>query len=87
MRKMGWEDLFDGYYAFDMYAGEKLTKAALLARVLAERGIDPADAVMVGDTRGDVEAGKAAGLYTIGCTWGYGTRAELEGADERRDTP
>ena len=31
MRKMGWEDLFDGYYAFDMYAGEKLTKAALLA--------------------------------------------------------
>ena len=87
MRKMGWEDLFDGYYSFDMYAGEKLTKAALLARVLAERGIDPADAVMVGDTRGDVEAGKAAGLYTIGCTWGYGTRAELEGADERRDTP
>ena len=87
MRKMGWEDLFDGYYSFDMYAGEKLTKAALLGRVLAERGIDPSDAVMVGDTRGDVEAGKAAGLYTIGCTWGYGTRAELEGADERRDIP
>ena len=87
MRKMGWEALFDGCYAFDMYPGERLTKAALLARALAERGLAPADAVMVGDTRGDVEAGRAAGLYTIGCTWGYGTRAELEGADELRDAP
>ncbi len=82
MRKMGWLDLFDGYYSFDMYPGERLPKADLLRRVMAERGIAPADAVMVGDTRGDVEAGKAAGLYTIGCTWGYGTREELEGADE-----
>ena len=82
MRKMGWLDLFDGYYSFDMYPGERLPKADLLRRVMAARGIAPADAVMVGDTRGDVEAGKAAGLYTIGCTWGYGTREELEGADE-----
>ena len=64
-----------------------MPKAEVLRRALAERGIDPDDAVMVGDTRGDVEAGKGAGLYTIGCTWGYGTREELEGADERRDTP
>lgn len=82
MRKMGWLDLFDGYYSFDMYPGERLPKADLLRRVMAARGIAPADAVMVGDTRGDVEAGKAAGLYTIGCTWGYGTHEELEGADE-----
>lgn len=87
MRKMGWLDLFDGYYSFDMYPGEKLKKADLLKRVMAERGIDPADAVMVGDTRGDVEAGRGAGLYTIGVTWGYGSRAELEGADEIHDAP
>lgn len=87
MRKMGWVELFDGYYSFDMYDGLKLKKAELLKRVMAERGIDPADAVMVGDTRGDVEAGKGAGLYTIGCTWGYGTREELEGADEIHDAP
>lgn len=87
MRKMGWLTLFDGYYSFDMYPGERLKKAELLRRVLAERGIAPADAVMVGDTRGDIEAGKGAGLYTIGCTWGYGTRAELEGADEIRERP
>lgn len=87
MRKMGWLDLFDGYYSFDMYEGERLTKSELLRRVMAARGIAPEDAVMVGDTRGDIEAGKAAGLYTIGCTWGYGTRAELEGADEIHDRP
>ena len=87
MRKMGWVELFDGYYSFDMYDGLKLKKAELLKRVMSERGIDPADAVMVGDTRGDVEAGKGAGLYTIGCTWGYGTREELEGADEIHDAP
>ena len=87
MRKMGWSELFDGYYSFDMYDGLKLKKAELLKRVMAERGIDPADAVMVGDTRGDVEAGEDAGLYTIGCTWGYGTREELEGADEIHDAP
>jgi len=85
MRKMGWEELFDGYYSFDMYPGERLKKHELLLRVMAERGIDPADAVMVGDTKGDVDAGKAAGLYTIGCTWGYGSREELEGADEIYD--
>ena len=63
-----------------------LTKAELLAEVMRERGIAPADAVMVGDTKGDVTSGAAAGMYTIGCTWGYGTREELEGADEIYDT-
>ena len=85
MRKMGWEELFDGYYSFDMYPGERLKKHELLLRVMRERGISPDDAVMVGDTKGDVDAGKAAGLYTIGCTWGYGSRDELEGADEIHD--
>ena len=85
MRKMGWESLFDGYYSFDMYEGVRPKKFELFLRVMRERGIAPADAVMVGDTRGDVEAGKVAGLYTIGCTWGYGTREEMEGADEIYD--
>ena len=87
MAKMGWLELFDGYYSFDMYPGEKLKKAELLKRVMAVRGIDPADAVMVGDTRGDVDAGRGAGIHTIGVTWGYGSRAELEGADEIHDAP
>ena len=84
MAKLGWDVLFDGFYSFDMFANP-LSKAELLAEVMRQRGIDPADAVMVGDTKGDVTSGAAAGMYTIGCTWGYGTREELEGADEIYD--
>ena len=84
MAKLCWDELFDGYYSFDMFA-KPLSKAELLAEVMRQRGIDPADAVMVSDTKGDVTSGAAAGLYTIGCTWGYGTREELEGADEIYD--
>ena len=98
MEKLGWDTLFDGYYTVDMFVDPSakaatsaalpkrpLTKAELLAEVMRERGIDPADAVMVGDTKGDVMSGTAAGMYTIGCTWGYGTREELEGANEIYD--
>jgi len=104
MAKLGWDELFDGYYSFDMFVDparsprrgdptkadamvpqRALSKAELLAEVMRQRGIDPADAVMVGDTKGDVTSGAAAGMYTIGCTWGYGTREELEGADEIYD--
>ena len=85
MAKFGWDSLFDGYYSFDMFPERALSKAELLTEVMRQRGIGPADAVMVGDTKGDVMSGAAAGMYTIGCTWGYGTRAELEGADEIYD--
>ena len=97
MAKLGWDELFDGYYTFDMFVDSErlagtlalprraLSKAELLAEVMRLRGIDPADAVMVGDTKGDVASGASAGMYTIGCTWGYGTREELEDADEIYD--
>ena len=92
MGKLGWDALFDGYYTVDKFVGSgrlagtlALPKAELLTEVMRQRGIDPADAVMVGDTKGDVTSGAAAGMYTIGCTWGYGTREELEGADEIYD--
>ncbi len=85
MAKLGWDALFDGYYSFDMLPGRALTKAELLTEVMRQRGIAPADAVMVGDTKGDVTAGAAAGMYTIGCTWGYGMRAEMEDANEIYD--
>ena len=32
-------------------------------------------------TKGDVEAGKANGMATIGVTWGYGTPEEVSSAD------
>ncbi|MGH8113696.1 MAG: HAD family hydrolase [Rhodanobacteraceae bacterium] len=41
-------------------------------------GVAPAQCVFVGDDPRDIEAGRAAGLYTIAAAWGY-----LDGADPR----
>ena len=82
VRKFGWEALFDGVWSFDSLPGVKYKKPDLLAHLLTTHAIDPSDAVMVGDTKGDVEAGRANGVYTVGVTWGYGAREELENANE-----
>ena len=93
LRKFDFLDFFDEIYTSDMYLGaarapdgiptnRTVGKAQILAAALAERGIAPSDAVMVGDTLLDVEAGKANGMRTIGVTWGYGARDELLSADE-----
>lgn len=37
-------------------------------------------AIMVGDSINDIQAGNQAGATTIGCTWGYGERKELDEA-------
>lgn len=83
--KFGWNRLFDFIYAGDMYQDDpsvgKLKKPALLAKILADRGISAADSVMVGDTASDFEAASANGMESVGVTWGYGTREELATAD------
>ncbi len=93
LRKFDFLDLFDGVYTSDMFLGaahappgiptdRAVGKAQILSAALAEMGVAPEDAVMVGDTRLDVEAGRANGMRTIGVTWGYGSREELAAADE-----
>ena len=48
---------------------------------LARLGVAPADAVFVGDSPHDVAAGNAAGVRTIGVTWGAFGPEELAAAD------
>ena len=86
-RKFGWDALFDGVWSFDSIPGVKYRKPELLAHLLRELHVEPSDALMVGDTKGDIDAGKANGMYTVGVTWGYGSREELAGADEIVDAP
>ena len=85
-KKFGWDRLFDGVWSYDSLE-VKYKKPELLARLMADLGIAAQDAVMVGDTKGDVDAGKQNGMATIGVTWGYGTREELSAADEIFDSP
>ena len=65
-------------------------KAATLAQTLELMGgVDPAEAVMVGDRRSDIIAGQVVGTRTVGVLWGYGSRAELgsAGADVLLEHP
>lgn len=39
------------------------------------------EAVIVGDSINDIAAGKAAGVITVGCLFGYGDSQELTGSD------
>ena len=79
-KKQGWDLLFDGIWSYDSL-DVKYKKPDLLARLLKDLDVAAADAVMVGDTKGDVDSGKANGMATIGVSWGYGPRGELSEAD------
>ena len=57
-----------------------------LARVIEKFGCSPAEAVMVGDSINDIQAGNLAGIPTIGCRWGYGGIEELGGAEFSADS-
>jgi len=92
VEKLGWQELFDCVYSSDKYKDGpigKLRKPALLAQAMKEQDARAEDSAMVGDTYLDIEAGKANGVRTIGVTWGYGTREDMEkaGADEIKTDP
>lgn len=48
--------------------------------VLDHFKVAPEQAVMIGDMKTDILAGRAAGVHTVGITSGYGKRADLEDA-------
>jgi phosphoglycolate phosphatase len=53
---------------------------AMLEAALAATGIDPARAVMIGDTQYDMAMAVSAGVRGIGVDWGYHTAQELREA-------
>jgi phosphoglycolate phosphatase len=60
------------------------------ALILAEQfGLEPAAFAYLGDTNTDMETGLAAGMFTIGVTWGFRPLAELleAGAQATIDAP
>jgi phosphoglycolate phosphatase len=52
-----------------------------LIRVMGRFGAAPGETVMIGDSINDIQAGREAGITTIGCAWGYGELDELRQAD------
>lgn len=59
---------------------------SMIQTALAETGVEARHAVMIGDTGFDMAMGKAAGLSTVGVSWGYHDRTALLEADIIVDT-
>lgn len=61
--------------------GTRTTKSEVLRLAIEGLGVtDPAQAVMVGDRRFDIEGAAATGIESIGVLYGYGSREELKQA-------
>lgn len=72
----GITDCFDFIAGYDSGHGAKPGPGMCLAFTQA-LGLDPARVAMVGDSRHDLEAGRAAGMRTIAVLTGIATRADL----------
>ncbi len=57
--------------------GTRADKAELIAHILQTQGIDPTDAVMIGDREHDMIGAAKNGIPAIGALWGYGSGREL----------
>ena len=77
----------EGYFLSQQTADHHPSKPhpAMVQACLAETGIDAGRAVMIGDTTYDIDMGRAAGVKTIGVSWGYHPTETLQ-ADRIIDT-
>lgn len=54
---------------------------AAVHEILRQMDCEKEDCIYIGDTGTDMDTGRSAGLTTIGVTWGFRTRQELESHD------
>ncbi len=80
MQHFGLSKYFNCIAGADM-AETRADKAEVIRYGMARVGLtDPAEAVMIGDRRFDVEGGRAMHMRTVGVLYGYGDRPELTAA-------
>ena len=82
LKNFGLWDYFS-YVCGSNLDGSCVIKAEIIERVLLDAKTSPADAVMVGDRKHDIIGAKTCGIFSVGVTYGYGSRQELTkyGAD------
>ena len=73
------DSYFAGIFGADSFPERKPSPLPLL-HVMHAYGCSPAETVIVGDSINDIAAGRAAGIRTVGCTYGYGGTGELTDA-------
>ena len=75
IHRIGWATRASAVVSGDTLPVKKPDPAPVL--LACERaGVDPVHCLFVGDDRRDIQAGAAAGLYTVAVSWGY-----LDGGD------
>jgi phosphoglycolate phosphatase len=69
--------------------GALADKGELIAYILKKEGLPAKNTMMVGDRSHDIIGAKKNGVYSLGVTYGYGTKEELAraGADYIVDSP
>lgn len=72
-------DLFEEIYGSEL-SGERAKKGELISYILSERRLAAGETVMIGDRRHDLIGARENGMRAIGVLWGYGSEAELRGA-------
>ena len=70
LQSFGWQDLFAEVLGGDSLPVKKPDPAPLL-HVCNALNINPAQAVMIGDSRNDILAGQNANIDTLGLSYGY----------------
>lgn len=88
VRRVGWAERAGAVVAGDTLTVKKPDPAPVLL-ACTRAGVAPQHAVFVGDDSRDIQAGAAAGLYTVAAAWGYldGGDPHAWGADVVIDTP
>jgi phosphoglycolate phosphatase len=64
--------------------GTRVDKTELLKYALETTGIDPAEALMIGDRSHDIVGARNNGLLALGVLYGYGSKQELMQAGAHR---
>ena len=67
-------DFFDFFYTAKKVFGKDRT----ISKIIKEMNAEKSNVYFIGDEVRDIEAGKKAGIKTIGVSWGYNTKNALE---------
>ena len=82
LSRLGIGEFFPTVFGADSLPFRKPSPEPVLA-LLREFGVTARECVLIGDSINDVAAGQGAGVWTVGCSYGYGDHSELVGADYR----
>lgn len=80
MEKFAWTRRFTDIITCDFRSDSSTPKSEMLLILQKKWGVLTENAVMIGDTKSDMDAGQAAGFHTFAVTWGYGTLEKLQQA-------